>query len=143
MPYELTWEDPRGYYVRFSGRVTPEDFARLDLQATSDARWEDARYAIIDFRGVHEHAFDLQDPESLLLTNVVLIGAAEGVNPHLNVAIVADDPAIRELMEREIETGALPFEAAFFRTPEEARDWLAGQTLTLQHLRGKLRGDEF
>lgn len=142
MPYLLTWESPWGYYVRFSGCVTPDDFANLNVEATSDARWDTARYAIGDFRGVREHAFDLDDTESLMLANVVLIGAAEGVNPSLDVALIIDDPGIRRLMEREIQTGAFPYAAEIFDDLDDARNWLAAQTTTLQHLRVKPRFED-
>ncbi len=63
----------------------------------------------------------------------MLIGAAEGVNPSLDVALIIDDPGIRRLMEREIQTGAFPYAAEIFDDLDDARNWLAAQTTTLRH----------
>lgn len=125
MTYRMQWEAHVGLYVRFSGRVTPLDFALLNREATRDARFGTARYAIGDFLAVEGHEFDLDDPDSLVQPNLVLIGASLSSNPGLRVVLVTTDPSIRALMEREIGLGAYPYRADFVATLAAARERLA------------------
>jgi hypothetical protein len=125
MSYRLEWEGHFGLYVRFSERITPLDFARLNREATRDARFGAARYAIGDFLAAEGHEFDLQDPDSLLQPNLMLVGAAVSSNPGLRVVLVTTDPTIRKLMEREIALGAYPYPAEFVATLAAARNRLA------------------
>lgn len=125
MTYRISWESHLGLYVRFSGRIAPLDFALLNREATRDARFGTARYAIGDFLAVDGHEFDLDDADSLVQPNLVLIGASLSINPGLRVVLVTTDPAIRALMEREIVLGAYPYRAEFVATPAAARERLA------------------
>lgn len=125
MTYRMTWESHAGLYVRFSERITPLDFTRLNREATRDARFGTARYAIGDFLAVEGHEFDLDDPDSLLQPNLALIGASLSTNRGLRVVLVTTDPAIRMLMEREIVLGAYPYRAEFVATLAAARQRLA------------------
>ena len=122
MTYRMHWEGHRGLYVCFSGRITPLDFALLNREATRDARFGTARYAIGDFLAVEGHEFDLDDPESLLQPNLVRVGASLSTNPGLRVVLVTSDPAIRGLMVRVIGLGADPFRASGAMTSTSASD---------------------
>ena len=62
MSYRVTWEPPNGFYVHFTGWVTPESAARLARELTSDVRYDDLRYAIVDLTDSPGHTFRRNSP---------------------------------------------------------------------------------
>jgi hypothetical protein len=129
MPYRLDWEVPWGLCVRFAGTVTPAEVAALNREVTSSEHWDNLRYAVGDFTGAADFAFDPGDPRSYVDPHALLIGAGHS-NARYHVAVVAPDERFEKPLRMAIEAGVYPARTGFFRTEPEARDWLAAQTMS-------------
>ena len=125
-PYDLTWDSPWSFCVRFWDVLTPYDVRQSNEELTADARFDDARYGIADFTSVTGHTFNLGDAGSIVEPHAQLYGAFQS-NPRLRAALVITDPGVEALVRRAIELG-YPFPANIFTSMVDARDWIASQT---------------
>lgn len=131
MSYLVKWEPPNGFYVRFTGWVTPESAARIAHELTSDPRYDDLRYAIIDLSSAPGHTFRRDDRGEVGEAMVELIGAGFSNQQVMEVAI-ATDPRMLNFLATYAKVTPRPFHV--FATLEEAREWLSQTTLSLRHL---------
>jgi hypothetical protein len=125
MTYKITWEPPAGFYVRFTGWVTPESAGKLARELTSDPRYDDLFYAIVDLTDAPGHTFRRDDPGGVARAMIELAGARFTNRRVLEVA-VARDPKMLHFLETYAKFTTRPFE--IFATLDEARSWLAEQT---------------
>src|SRR5512138_117192 len=124
MPYEVTWEEPAGFYVHFSGWVTPESADRLARELTSDLRYDDLFYAIVDLTDAPGHTFRRDDPGGVARAMIQLAGA-RFTNPGVLEVAIASDPKMLNFLETYAKFTTRPFR--IFPTLDEARAWLAEQ----------------
>ena len=128
MSYQATWEEPYGFYARFTGWVTPESAARLVREMTADARYDDLHYAIVDLSAAPGHTFRRGDRARIGEAMAELIGAHFSNSRVIEVAI-ATDPRMLSFLGTYAELTARPFR--IFATLDEARECLATGTLAL------------
>ena len=129
MTYEVTWEAPAGFYVHFNGWVTPESAHKLAHELTSDPRYDDLFYAIVDLSDAPGHTFRRDDPGGVARAMIELAGARFTNRRVLEVAI-ASDPKMLNFLETYARFTTRPFKV--FPTLDEARRWLAERTATVR-----------
>ena len=122
MTYEVTWEVPAGFYVHFSGWVTPESANKLAHELTSDPRYDDLFYAIVDLTDAPGHTFRRDDPGGVARAMIELAGA-RFTNPSVLEVAVARDPKMLHFLETYAKFTTRPFKV--FPTLDAARSWLA------------------
>jgi hypothetical protein len=132
MDYQVTWESPNGFYVRFTGWVTPESAARLAREITSDVRYDDLRYGIIDLTGSPGHTFRRDDRAAVGAAMAEAIGARFSNQRMLEVA-VATEPRMLNYLATYATFSTRPLQV--FASLSEARDWLSQQTISTRRLR--------
>jgi hypothetical protein len=125
MDYEITWEGSFGWIARFTGWVTPESAASVAMALTSDPRYDDLRYAIIDLTQSPGHTFRRDDVNAIANAMVQQIGAGMSNRNIIEIAI-ATDPRMLNFLKTYASLTTRPFYV--FDTLEEAREWLAEQT---------------
>jgi hypothetical protein len=124
MPYTISWEEPSGLYVTFSGVVAPADFARIVKSTIADPRFEHLRYTITDYLDAEGHAFTAEDLEAIAEAIANRVHAAYAEAQVLETAVTAD-PALRAFL---IDYSAVVnHPVRIFSTVGAARCWLAGQ----------------
>ena len=130
MQSTLTWEAPWGLHVHVAGVLTPEEFFARTTSVTQDPRFNDLRYAILNYLDVPSHTFDLNDSAALAHANAMLIGATT-TNPHIVAAIVAR-PAILDLARTMAEVSKIRWRIGFFESELKALEWLSTQSLVFR-----------
>jgi hypothetical protein len=133
MDYEITWEGSFGWIARFTGWVTPESAASVAMALTSDPRYDDLRYAIIDLTQSPGHTFRRDDVTAIANAMVQQIGAGMSNRNIIEIAI-ATDPRMLNFLKTYASLTTRPFYV--FDTLAEAREWLATQTGTFRQLAG-------
>lgn len=123
MPYEISRET-RGVHSRFFGAVTGRDLHRNVEEISRLPEFDRLRYAISDFRDASSVSFDEAAVDS---ARAMLIGARY-TNPNLLIALVGTDPAVMDRVRQLTLRDVLPTQPRYFRTPEDAVDWIASQT---------------
>ena len=131
MDYEIDWEPPYGFYVRFTGWVTPKSAARLAHAITSDVRYDDLRYGIIDLTASPGHTFRRDDRSAVGEAMALTIGARFSNKRMLEVAI-ATEPRMLSYLSTYAEFSTRQFRV--FATLSESREWISEQTTSLQRL---------
>ena len=131
-PYRITWEEPYGVYARFTGWLTPESVARLARDLTSDPRYDDLRYAIVDLLESPGHTFRRDDRSGVGAAMAEMIGARFS-NQHVLEVAIATDPRMLNFIATYATVTTRPFRV--FDTLDAARDWLSQQTQTLRAFR--------
>jgi hypothetical protein len=131
MDYEIDWEPPYGFYVRFTGWVTPESAARLAHEITSDVRYDDLRYGIIDLTGSPGHTFRRDDRSAVGAAMAETIGARFS-NQRMYEVAIATEPRMLSYLSTYARFSSRQFQV--FATLTEARDWLLEQTMSLRRL---------
>ena len=126
MPFEMHWE-PQGVHTRFFGTVTAADLLHHVQDVCHSANFDDLRFSIIDFR---EATDAVSDPE-LLPVRANLVGA-QYTNPNIFVAAIATDEMAVAHLRRFASLGVLRKPMQVFATTEDAEDWIAAQTHSLQ-----------
>jgi hypothetical protein len=126
MDYQITWEPPNGFYVRFLGWVTPESAARLAREVTSDVRYDDLRYGIIDLTESPGHTFRRDDRSAVGSAMAEMIGARFSNQYMLEVAI-ATEPRMLNYLTTYAAFSTRPLQV--FATLPEAREWLSQRTV--------------
>ena len=131
MDYEINWEPPYGFHVRFFGWVTPESAARLAHELTSDARYDNLRYGIIDLTGSPGHTFRREDGAAVAVSMAETIGA-RFTNPYMREIAIASEPRMLSYLKTYAAFSRRPLHV--FATLDEARAWLGEQTTSIRHL---------
>ncbi|HEX6570667.1 MAG TPA: hypothetical protein VF055_01510 [Steroidobacteraceae bacterium] len=131
MDYEVTWEGSFGFYARFTGWVTPKSAASVALALTSDPRYDDLRYAIIDLTAAPGHTFRRDDQNAIANAMVQQIGAGMANRNIVEIAI-ATDPRMLNFLQTYASLTTRPF--YIFDSLAAARRWLAEQTGTFRRL---------
>jgi hypothetical protein len=118
MPYRLEWE-PRGIYKHYSGFVTADEFLQSITEYQGNPNFDVMRYSINDFSEVA--GTDAADHDISLFA--AMGAGGHYANPHIRVAVVAQSPAILEMVEIYLSTGIIEFPLRIFRSLDEARRW--------------------
>lgn len=116
MTYTVEWEG-RGFYKRFTGKVSFQEYARSQEQVTSDPRIDEAKYVINDLLGLDGYTVT---PDQAEYAAAFTRGPSYS-NPWLRIAFVTTDTKIILLLMivqrlSSLEVGAFP-------TVAEARTW--------------------
>ena len=130
MQSSLTWEEPWGLYIRASGTLTPPEFFERTVAITTDPRFSDLRYVVLNYQDLDRHTFDLGDRAGIARSSAILLGAG-ATNSRLVCAVVGR-PEILEMARTLTEAARLPWRLGYFESEVRALDWLAVQTLVFQ-----------
>lgn len=121
MPYDLTWEPPRGVYRRYFGHVTiaqrRESFERI----CADRRFDDLRYTITDYLDVETYELSEQATAEIAAMHVGPIRT----NPRILIAAVAVDERVIGAIRHFISLQFITLPYRIFATEAEARAWVA------------------
>lgn len=129
MPYTVTWEPPAGFYAHVTGWVTPRLAADLSHELTSDPRYDDLRYAIVDLTAAAGHSFRRDDPGGFARAMIQLVGARFS-NQHVLEVAIAREPRMLAFLATYARFTSRPFNV--FSTLEEGRRWLGEQTCSVR-----------
>ena len=131
MSYHVSWEPPHGFYVRFTGWVTPGSAGRLARELTSDPRYDNLRYAIVDLLDSPGHTFRRDDRSSIGASMAEIIGAGF-FNKQLLELAIATEPRMLNYLQTYAKVTPRPFH--IFPNLAAARQWLAEQSVTGRHV---------
>jgi hypothetical protein len=129
MSYEISWEAPHGFYAHFTGWVTPGSAARLARELTSDPRYDNLRYAIVDLTDALGHTFRRND-SAIGDAMVELIGAGFS-NQRVHEIAIAHEPRMLNFLATYAKYTPRPFR--IFGRLDDARRWLAEDALLLSN----------
>lgn len=120
MPYTITWE-PLGVYRAYHGDV-PIAERRASFDAIcADPRFDRLQYAITDYLAVRRYEVTQDATAEIAALHVgPLI-----TNPRLVIAAVADQPEVLAAIADFKRHGFADAPYQVFRTPAEARRWIA------------------
>ena len=121
MGFEIRWE-PRGVYRRYWGCLSAAEFADSQAVVFGDARFDDLRYAIVDFAEVTEFHSTLEEAEQLAAFN----RAAALYHPAMRVAFVTTNERMVGLLRQVGAVSAYPL--GVFANASDARLWVDGAT---------------
>lgn len=130
MQSSVTWEEPWGLYIRASGALTPLEFFERAVAITTDARFSELRYLVLNCQDLDGHTFDLADPTGIERSNAILLGAV-ATNSRLVCAVVGR-PQVLEIARTLTEAARLRWRIGYFESEVRALDWLASQSLVFQ-----------
>lgn len=118
MPYKITRE-AKGVYVKWSGKITSEDFLRAVHQVNESPDFQLFHYVINDTLGCS--GIDL----SAMIRDDAIAGAigAHIINPKFVAAFVADDPAISDVWASIAAVANDFLKTSVFASLPEARHW--------------------
>lgn len=128
MDYRIDWDPPNGFYVYFTGWVTPDSAARLAHELTSDVRYDSLRYGIIDLTPSPGHTFRSEERSAVAVAMAETIGA-RFTNPIMLEVAIATDSRMLNYLATYSAFSKRPLYV--FATAAEAREWLAEQTMSL------------
>jgi hypothetical protein len=131
MDYQINWEPPNGFYVRFTGWVTPESAARLAHELTSDVRYDSLRYGIIDLTASPGHTFRSDDRCAVAAAMAETIGA-RFTNPVMIEVAIATEARMLSYLATYAAFSKRPLRIC--ATLDEAREWLSEQTISIRRL---------
>lgn len=130
MDYQISWEPPHGFYVRFTGWVTPDSAARLAHELTSDARYDSLRYGIIDLTPSPGHTFRSEERSAVAVAMAETIGA-RFTNPVMLEIAIATEARMLHYLSTYAAFSKRPLHV--FSTVAEAREWISAQAPSLRH----------
>lgn len=122
MPYELVWQ-PSGVVKRFFGWVTGVDLIRSLEQSEADSRFDTLRYVINDFLDIDGIRMETIGPD-LIEELAAIDHAAAGINPNIQIAIVAKDNNLSTLAQGYIDSDLRSYPTQLFSTLSAAEAWL-------------------
>jgi len=121
MPYSISWE-ARGVVWTYWGRVTGNELLVSNQEIYGDERFDLMEYQLVDLRKVD--GFDVE-PEEMIVVAATDRAAARS-NPHVRVAVVAQDRTIKELSALYAKENATsPWVQRVFEDLGDARAWIA------------------
>ena len=118
MPYSATWE-PRGVHCKFSGSITAGDVRLVTETVGRSAKFDHARYCIVDYLDVREFGFTDAELDSVIAARI----SSYYASPSMRIAFVSTDPKMLALIARDTADGQLPSPFKVFSSLEEARAW--------------------
>ena len=123
MAQTLIWEE-QGYKIIVKGELG-NDYLGVCTKATSDPRFIDAKYAIVDFIEVEKFPIDADFVQKIALSDV----DAYQRNPALKLAIIADKTVLTGLVSMyktyfELNNNEKCWQIKMFTTEAEAREWI-------------------
>jgi len=124
MPYQIKWE-PDGAIKYFNGVVSGRDLIDSEQEVFGHPDRVAFRYVISVYLTAHEVHFSAEDIDALRQ----LRAASFNANPRTRFAVVADDEAIEESVQRQLSEKALAHPTALFDNYNDACAWAtaAGQ----------------
>ncbi len=122
MGYELSWTQ-KGVFRRFFGNVTSDELLRSVVEVEGDYRFDDLRYAILDFRECTGYSISSEMMESI----AAIDGAAAMVNPKIRIAVIATSSEMIALAQEYIDSPFNAYPTRIFATLDEAKVWLGLQ----------------
>ncbi len=123
MPYEVIWED-RGVLLRFWDVITDEELVQCNLDVYSDPKFESMDYELVKFSDSV-----VFKPSGSSIRRVAEMDAEASLRkPTVVVAIVGSQMVLRGQANQyriQHEVMGVQWEMSYFKTEEEARQWLA------------------
>ena len=122
MPFERTWEE-KGIYFKPYGVATGKDIEKLTIDIYGDHRFDDIRYAILNFLYIGDFIMSDEELESVAAQDM----AAAITNPYIKIAVVTNDPRVEDVANRFNNMfGGHPWKTSCHENLEEARKWCQG-----------------
>ena len=121
MPCRLYWEEPRGLCLRIEGDLGPPELVRVISALTSDPRFDDLRYLVLDLLETRPVGFEGDALEIMMVAAAQDIGASI-TNAAFVRAAAATDPYVLDLLAEYGKIVGRPYRV--FPTIAEAREWV-------------------
>jgi len=123
MSYDVIWEK-EGFKIITTG-VFGNDFLDASVKATTDSRFVNAKYAIVDFNSVTDFPIDTNTIKKIAESDT----RAYKVNPNMKLAIVANKIVMTGIAHMyktyfELTNSDKSWEMNVFETELEAREWI-------------------
>ena len=108
MSYEVLWEK-EGFKIITTG-VFGNDFLDASVKATTDSRFINAKYAIVDFNSVTDFPIDTNTIQEIAESDT----RAYKINPNMKLAVVAN---------KKVMTGNANMYKAYFELTNSDKSW--------------------
>lgn len=119
MPARIEWIG-NNCIIKYSGEIQYQDVIDINNQVIGDARFDDMKYAIVDYSDATSSA--ISDEERIII--IELIKSSMNWNKHLKAGIIATNDYFREISERQKKMFVLtPWKIKIFSSVEEALPW--------------------
>lgn len=123
MSYKISWED-KGVKIVTVG-IFGNDFLDASIKATTDPRFIDAKYGIVDFINVDDFPVDSDVIQQLAISDT----RAYKINPNMKLAVLANKSVMTGLANMyktyfELNNNEKSWELKIFETEDEAREWI-------------------
>jgi hypothetical protein len=126
MPYLTEWKD-KGYYIKYSGRVSTDDVIQASVDIQGDPRFDNLRYIISDYLDIDILEYDADNFKEKISYHAFINAAASRSNPQIKRAVVATDKTVLSFADiyknksSEVDT---PWEFSTFSSVDEAYKWV-------------------
>jgi len=123
MSYNIIWED-KGFKIITTG-VFGNDFLNASVKATTDSRFINAKYAIVDFYSVTDFQIDTNTIKEIAKSDT----RAYKINPSMKLAVVANKLVMTGIANMyktyfELTNSDKSWTMNVFESETEAREWI-------------------
>jgi len=123
MSYEVVWEK-EGFKIITTG-VFGNEFLTASIKATTDPRFVNAKYAIVDFNSVTEFPIDSNTIKEIAKSDT----RAYKINPNMKLAVVANKTVMTGIANMyktyfELTNSDKSWVMNVFESEIEAREWV-------------------
>jgi len=123
MSYKILWEE-NGCKITVTD-VLGNDFLKPSIKVTTDARFINSKYRIVDFNMVKEFPIDSNTIRQIAESDI----RAYKINPNIKIAILANKLVIKGLANVyntyfELSNDDKTWELKIFETENQAREWI-------------------
>lgn len=119
MPFDTTWER-RGILTEWWGNATMTEMYQMQERVHGHPDFDDIEYSMHDFTKCVSLSHSGDDAAYA----AAIDGAASKSNPTIKIAIVGANANIVAFCNEYIFTKLSPYPVRFFRTMNEAREWV-------------------
>ena len=123
MSYEVVWEK-EGFKIITTG-VFGNEFLAASVKATTDPRFVNAKYAIVDFNSVTDFPIDSNTIQEIAKSDT----RAYKINPNMKLAVVANKTVMTGIANMyktyfELTNSDKSWAMNVFESEIEAREWV-------------------
>lgn len=123
MAYEVVWEK-EGVKIITTGTFG-NDFLEASVKATTDPRFINAKYAIVDFNNVTDFPIDTNTIREIARSDT----RAYKINPNMKLAVVANKLVMTGIANMyktyfELSNSDKSWDMNVFESEAEAREWI-------------------
>ena len=123
MAYDIVWEK-EGFKIITTGTFG-NDFLNASIKATTDSRFINAKYAIVDFNSVTDFPIDTNTIREIAKSDT----RAYKINPDMKLAVVASKLVMTGIANMyktyfELSNADKSWEMNVFESEADAREWI-------------------